>query len=53
MARIGAGSRRDGNDVNMVCIHGILKKFKLKKKFKILNKLKVSKTGLLPCLYSW
>lgn len=35
MARIGTRSRRDGNDVNMVCIHGILKKFKLKKKFKV------------------
>ena len=35
MARTGAGSRRDGSDVNIVHMLGILKKIKLKKKFKI------------------
>lgn len=35
MARIRAGSRRDGNNVNMVHMHEIFKKIKLKKKFKI------------------
>lgn len=37
MARIGAGSRKEGNDVNMVHMHVILKKLNKKGnlKFKI------------------